>query len=188
MQTSYHPIKRKNVYLTNALKNIGINLQKEKTDLDKYLKIVEIVKPDIVHIHGTENYFSKIIKYIKVPVVVSIQGNITIYYHKYLSGFEKKFLNVGKRKSFNVGHILFPMRFSSEYRVFDIMARNERVNLLNTKYVIGRTDWDRRITRILAPDSKYFHNDEILRNSFYEHSWELPNNTENFILEILPST
>ena len=50
----------------------------------------------------------------------------------------------------------------------------EQKNLLHLKYVIGRTDWDYRITRILAPESNYFVCNEILRDSFYNHEWHNP--------------
>jgi glycosyltransferase involved in cell wall biosynthesis len=63
------------------------------------------------------------------------------------------------------------------------MAKREKANLLQTNFVIGRTDWDRRITRILAPCSKYFHSDEILRNSFYVNQWVFPVLTAKFIIQ-----
>ena len=52
-----------------------------------------------------------------------------------------------------------------------LIEEREREILSSCKYVLGRTDWDRRITRILAPKSKYFHSDEILREEFYEKQW-----------------
>jgi glycosyltransferase involved in cell wall biosynthesis len=44
--------------------------------------------------------------------------------------------------------------------------------LKHTKNLIGRTAWDRRVSRILAPQAQYFHNDEILRDSFYKSEWK----------------
>jgi glycosyltransferase involved in cell wall biosynthesis len=37
---------------------------------------------------------------------------------------------------------------------------------------MGRTDWDKRITLVLSPHSKYFHCDEIMRSEFYLHQWQ----------------
>jgi glycosyltransferase involved in cell wall biosynthesis len=43
---------------------------------------------------------------------------------------------------------------------------------------MGRTDWDRRVTSVLSPGSKYFHCDEIMRSEFYLQKW-LPRTTQN---------
>ena len=51
------------------------------------------------------------------------------------------------------------------------MAKIESFYLKNSKNIIGRTDWDRQITRILAPKSNYFVGNEILRDNFYEEKW-----------------
>jgi glycosyltransferase involved in cell wall biosynthesis len=51
-----------------------------------------------------------------------------------------------------------------------MQIREER-NLKNTKFILGRTAWDKRITRVLAPKSLYLHGDEILRDSFYQYQW-----------------
>ncbi len=42
--------------------------------LNEYLKIVDLVKPDLIHIHGTENPFGCLIGKISNPIIVSIQG------------------------------------------------------------------------------------------------------------------
>ena len=51
------------------------------------------------------------------------------------------------------------------------MSKNELNMLSDSKHIIGRTDWDRRVTSILAPNGKYYHNDELLRDTFYENVW-----------------
>jgi len=38
--------------------------------------------------------------------------------------------------------------------------------------VIGRTFWDRRISSVLAPNARYYHGDEVLREGFYTHIWK----------------
>lgn len=141
-------------------------------DLSKYLTIIDRVRPDIIHIHGTENAFGCILQNKNIPpVVVSIQGNITVIYHKFLSGYEKRYLNVRNRKRLSFKEIFFPGSFKREYNRFKKLEIFERKNLKETKFIIGRTDWDKRITRILAPGSYYFHGDEILRDSFYRNEY-----------------
>jgi glycosyltransferase involved in cell wall biosynthesis len=55
--------------------------------------------------------------------------------------------------------------------LFKKQGLRERRIFQLSKNFIGRTDWDRRISKILSPHSNYFHNDEILRDSFYETEW-----------------
>jgi glycosyltransferase involved in cell wall biosynthesis len=52
------------------------------------------------------------------------------------------------------------------------MKEIESRNFKKCHYIIGRTTWDYRISRVLAPKSKYFHCDEILRDEFYKYTWE----------------
>ena len=52
-----------------------------------------------------------------------------------------------------------------------IRAKRERDILLSSTNIIGRTDWDKRVTRLLAPNSKYFVGNEILRPTFYNVTW-----------------
>ena len=62
------------------------------------------------------------------------------------------------------------------------MCQLEQRNLMHARYIIGRTDWDKRITRILAPNSQYFVGNEILRDSFYQNIWKskMDNNYKGF--------
>ncbi len=60
---------------------------------------------------------------------------------------------------------------SHEYEQFLQNAEREKRILEGAKYIIGRTDFDRRITRVLAPSSAYFEGNEILRQSFYKTVW-----------------
>ncbi|MCX6252925.1 MAG: glycosyltransferase, partial [Bacteroidia bacterium] len=59
----------------------------------------------------------------------------------------------------------------SIYKQFEKKAERERHILKGAKFIIGRTDWDRRITRILSPYSQYFVGNEILRSGFYKNEW-----------------
>ena len=75
-KTHYHPIK-KNRNFKIALKK-AFNIVMDSDDLELYLKIIRLVNPDIIHIHGTENAFGCIIGKTDIPTVVSIQGNAKI--------------------------------------------------------------------------------------------------------------
>ena len=167
LKTTYHPIGNRNWKLV-ALKGLLWEKFIDHQDLSKYLEIINSVKPDIIHINGTENPFGCIIGNTKIPVVTSIQGNLTVYKHKYFSGIEKKYLNTITPINTSFKVFLFNPSFRKAYQSFIKIQKREERNLINSKYIIGRTDWDKRITSILAPSSKYFHIDEILRESFYK--------------------
>ena len=47
---------------------------------------------------------------------------------------------------------------------------------------MGRNDWDRRFSSVLAPDSKYFHCDEIIRPEFHLNQWTPQNGKTNYII------
>ena len=44
------------------------------------------------------------------------------------------------------------------------------------KYCMGRTDWDRRCIKAIAPNAQYFYCQEIMREPFYKVNWISPKN------------
>lgn len=167
----YYPICKKN-WRFNIIKNELFGDFIDREDLPIYLDIINKVKPDIIHIHGTENPFSCIIGVTSIPVIISMQGSYTVCTHKYFSGIERKYAS---NRGINIWPpytwVLNKSRIK-RYRISSIpKTLLEKKNLKNCQNIIGRTDWDRRITRILSPQSRYFHNDEILRDSFYKNKW-----------------
>lgn len=182
-KTKYYPIYIEQNLLIKILKRLT-NHVVFKEHLNIYKKIVSQIKPDIIHIHGTENPFGYIANETNIPVVISIQGNITVLYHKFLSGIEKKYLSV---TNFSLSNPLGLFKnYRNSYRAFYKMMLREREILLNAKYIIGRTNWDYYITRVLAPNSKYYHVDEILRNGFYANAgkWKPKNRQKKIILTV----
>ena len=164
-QTTYHPIYSGNILLKRFLGNY------KKNFLADYLRVINDVKPDIIHIHGSENTFHSILDYVDIPVVLSVQGNLTVYAQKYLSGFHGQYLNFKRGKCTIKSIILGRKSYKDGWDFLRRMSIIEQKNLLHLKYVIGRTDWDYRITRILAPNSNYFVCNEVLRDSFYSYLW-----------------
>jgi len=172
---NYYPICKKKWRL-NIIKNKLFNRLVEKEELNIYLDIIRKVQPDLIHIHGTENTFCCIIGVTNLPVLVSFQGSCTLIAHKYFSGIEKTFSYCRNNDLWPPYKLIFNKSYHQIYKYYIVpTAIRERKYLRHCKYTIGRTDWDRRITRVLAPQSKYFHNDEILRKSFYKNEWRKTN-------------
>lgn len=176
-QTTYYPVFKKKGNKWYKIKNRVLCLLEPEEDINRFLNVVEQVKPDIIHIHGTEQPFGLIQKYTDIPTVVSIQGNLSVYTHKFFSGIS--YNSVLKNSRFS--SLLFFQSFINTYRRFIKAAEREKEIFKYSKYIIGRTSWDKRIAKVLAPNAKYFHNDEVLRDVFYEKSWSLikPNSILN---------
>lgn len=173
----YYPMQKYKMGFLSKLINRIFNKLESENDIKLYLEIIENVKPDVIHIHGTETPFGLIQKYTKVPVLVSIQGNITVYQHKYYSGISP--FDIFKYSSFK--SLFFLRTFNLKYSYFKKQAKREQEILNCSKYIIGRTHWDRRISKVLSPSSTYFHNDEILRDAFYENKW-IPSKNNELVL------
>lgn len=182
-KTNYYPIFIKKTVIKKLYERLT-NYVVFKEHVDIYLKIVEQVKPDIIHVHGTENPFGYLSNVTEIPVVISIQGNVTAIYNKYLSGIEKKYLRLTNFSFYNPLGIF--KNFRSSYVLFYKMMLREQDILKSIKYIIGRTDWDYYITRVLAPQSNYYHGDEILRKGFYSNAgrWKPHNREKKIILTV----
>ncbi len=170
-ETTYHPIGKKN-WKFNVLIDVVRNRIIDNQDLDRYLQIINSVKPDIIHIHGTENPFGCIIPHTEIPVVISFQGCLTVINHLFKGGFSKRDL----MKRFLSPHrglkqIVFDRSFMKVNQMLQRRSYIEQETLSSAHYVIGRTEWDKKLTTLLATSAEYFHCDEIMRKEFYEKRW-----------------
>ncbi len=178
--TNYYPIYSGNLLLDLIKKRFFTSVTDDEF-LNLYLNIIREVQPDIIHIHGTENSFLCLLNKTNIPIVVSIQGNLTVYNHKYYSGFYGKYLYQIKTFSFKNFIIGFEYFKKSKNRLSK-MALIEFERMKEIQYVIGRTDWDFRLTRTLSPKSHYFIGDELLRDSFYKSKWSNPYESGKLII------
>lgn len=133
----------------------------------QYLDIVKVFQPDLIHIFGTESAYGLMVPYLKIPVIIQIQGNLTVVSKKWFSGVS--FIQILRFSYFN--NVIRALGIWHYYFKFAKCALREQKIFDNGKYFIGRTDWDRRIAKVLSDDSLYFHCDELLRDIFYETRW-----------------
>ncbi|HEY5371336.1 MAG TPA: glycosyltransferase [Hanamia sp.] len=162
--TMYYP-----VYVTSPkgkIKNLISRWKKPvqgEAHIQPYLDIIHEFKPDVIHIFGTEGVFGLIISKVDIPCVIHIQGILTICVQKWYSGLTAvDLLRYSKKWSFLKGFGNYHSYFATRK-----LAGRERKIFQQCKYFMGRTDWDRRITSVLSPNSTYFHCDEIMRPGFY---------------------
>ncbi|HEY5463251.1 MAG TPA: glycosyltransferase family 4 protein [Hanamia sp.] len=168
--TVYFPVYRKSSSsklkrLINRSRNI---VKSDNEELQQLLKVVHKVKPDLIHVHGTEDNFGLLAGKVKIPTAISVQGILSAIAEKFFSGIP---MHVATK---NEGIKIKILR-KSHVILFKNMSRRllrERQILKRTEYIIGRTEWDKRISEFLAPNAIYFTGNEILRNSFYECIWQ----------------
>lgn len=135
-----------------------------------WLSVRDDVKPDVIHLHGTEYPWGK--SYVDTcgpeHVVVSIQGMLSASYYYYYYGLSAwTFI-----RNATIGSILFGGTLKGKHN-FKRDSKREIALLQKVHHVIGRTSWDRAHTWAINPDAKYHFCNEILRQEFFDGSkWE----------------
>lgn len=166
-----HPVFTK----IENIKNIFTwNIEAEKL-VKGALQIISQYQPDIIHVFGTEWPFSLIAQYTNIPVVVHVQGAISPYYNaKYPPGYNI-FTYIVAIKG-NVARYLWYLIQTTKQKS---RKKMEEKIFEHVKYYMGRTCWDKAITKVGNPKRIYFHVDEALRPTFLENTncWVL--NQEN---------
>lgn len=131
-------------------------------------RFIEVEKPDVIHIHGTEGNWAAMPKdtFGSMPTVASLQGIIQGYYPHYTGALLPREVKsvwnwpnilLTRYTVFRGGEVWRTKRSDGELRAFK-----------DFKVFLGRTEWDKAWTKYLAPGAKYYHVGEILRAPFYE--------------------
>lgn len=148
-------------------KLFGYSQRERSKDIDYYFTVVDSIKPDIIHVFGSENSFGLISKYTNIPVLIHIQGVLNSIYKKFLGcdNFSYYIFSSSLKSLVLLRNPLFKLlsikrRLNQEKEIFNI-----------SKFISGRTEWDRKITKMYSPNAKYFHIDELLREPFYRDSF-----------------
>jgi glycosyltransferase involved in cell wall biosynthesis len=168
--TTYFPVYRNsaNSKFKRLINRSGSIDKSDNQELEQLLKVVEKVKPDLIHIHGTEDNFGLLTSKVKVPVAISLQGVLSAITEKFFSGIPMDVANRYegmKIKILRKSHAVL-------YKNMNRRMLRERQILKSSKYILGRTEWDKRISQFLAPRATYYTGNEILRNSFYQSVWK----------------
>jgi glycosyltransferase involved in cell wall biosynthesis len=159
-KVEYHTFRWPNVFLWQG--------DLPKYVIDQFSNLVGIYKPDLFHIHGTENYFAKLVRTTSssVPVLISLQGLINGYYPHYTGGLSRNEL-ISRRGIFHriiTGNDLF--RTQEQWRI-EKKAIEDNSLMLGTAFT-GRTEWDKGWLHAINPGAEYHHVEEVLRPVFYQ--------------------
>ncbi|MBO5234072.1 MAG: glycosyltransferase [Prevotella sp.] len=168
----YYPIALQYTKKEKEISEISWNIHAEKL-LPELKKIVEEVKPDLIHVFGTEWPFGLIAETITIPVVIHIQGAIAPYN------------NAMFPPGYNLWDILGTIgwthlsRIKKRYKEYKLDKSRLEIEMRAWKAVahyMGRTHWDEALSEIMHPNRKYYHVEEALRTDFTTtgEKWNIP--------------
>ena len=128
-------------------------------ELEACLRIVDSFQPDVVHVHGTENFYGLLTSGISQPVLISLQGILTVLVRTYwgaLSGWRRLF---------------YPENVWAWWQMRRNARREQEIFRRNV-FFTGRTAWDQSQQARLSPNGHYyFDHARLLREEFYQAEW-----------------
>jgi glycosyltransferase involved in cell wall biosynthesis len=141
--------------------------------LDQAQRLIELWKPDVIHVHGSERFFGLVRarRHTDVPTVVSMQC-VMSEYAKVVWGV-LTWRDVLRNVTFyDLTRNNTPM---AAERVMLRQAPLEREIIRGADAIIGRTAWDHAHVQAIDPNVRYFHVDEIMRPEFRAaQAWTVP--------------
>lgn len=151
--------------------------------IDRYLKIIDDFKPDIIHVFGSENDFGLICDKTDIPVVIHMQGSLPPYHNALFPvGMNKSDFLSGRGLTWR--RRLIGWRSESSFRR---KAERETKILKNCRFFMGRTAWDKNIVKLFNPSAMYYHCEEALRDSFIngDKAWKYRERTKMLIVSVI---
>ena len=138
-----------------------------KEDLECARRVIADFRPDLVHVHGTENGFGLLAGQSPTPVVISIQGLLSVY-----ELMESRGGDTSLFLSLSPGLFLRGTGTVLDHVAMRSAAVRERYIMRRCRHFIGRTRWDADVVRVLNPRARYYHCDEPLRPEFRMSVWD----------------
>lgn len=127
------------------------------------------IKPDLIHIWGTENGFAFAVHDAKLrtPVLLEMQGILFSIVKNYYGGLSANDIF----KSTGIKEILRPrFHIASIRRRFKQSGTYEKMIIQEMNHIAVQSDWVDSIIRYVNPICKRYHTKIMLRNEFYSAS------------------
>lgn len=137
-------------------------------------------EPEIIQIFGYESQFIRLVGNISIPITIHFQGFKDAINFKIDSAKLSRSLD----QSISLKHILLGDTYKNRKNSSSITSYLQDAKYSEVKYVFGRTDWDRWVTKVVSPHAHYFFCQEILRKDFFDYEWKLPDSNTFRILTI----
>ena len=136
-------------------------------DVRSCLRIAADFRPHLIHVHGTENPYGLIAEHTDTPVLVSLQGLLTIYSKFYFHGLAAHEI---ARLALSRETLLGRGEIHGYWRSVRTAVRERRI-LRSKAFFAGRTEWDSTVLSLINPSAIYYRLEEVLRRPFYEAEW-----------------
>lgn len=160
---------RVNYYTFNPIRDNDFSKIENNTELTD---IVLRVKPDLVHIFGTELSHClamiNICEKLEIKYVISIQGLVSIIENHVLADLPLRVIY-----GFTLRNIILKDNVIGLKRLYHRRGINEIKSITKAEHVIGRTTWDRACTEQINKKVQYHLCNETLRDIFYEKQWNI---------------
>ncbi|EPB8151627.1 glycosyltransferase family 4 protein [Clostridium perfringens] len=149
-----------------------INPTQYDVSVEETLKmILEIEKPDIVHIFGTEfPHTLSMVRAFNKPdkTIINIQGLTSVIAKHYLNGIPYSF-----QKKYTFRDFIRRDNLLRQKCKFEKRGKYEIEAIKNVDNVIGRTNWDKACIQEINNKISYYFCNETLRDEFYKHKWSI---------------
>lgn len=153
-------------YSFHAFLETEKNLGQDHSDLENRMKEILVKElPDIIHIWGSEYYFSlammdaAISLGLQDKVLLHVQGLISQMEEPAKYGIPDEYLDM-KVEGFDT--------LRNESRLYKIRGEHETELISKCKHICGRTSWDKEITLEINKNRQYYLCEEVLRKQIYD--------------------
>lgn len=139
----------------------------DKLTVQKIIEIVSLEQPDLIHIWGTESiwaYMNTILSK-SFKTIMDIQGLLSPYSDYYYGGLTNREIF----QSIHLKELLMPTRtLYYKRKIFKERGKQETKYLQTFTNISVQSDWVKNYIGFVAPNSKIYSTNIILRDGFYK--------------------
>ena len=175
---TYYPLRPKKESRLQRLIYLWGGYKKNKTPWRvRITQIIKDFKPDVIHFFGIESQMAYYLLDLKTPCIINILGILGPCYNAFFPINMNNYSVLIHNHSFKELILNNQIRFA--YKTMGIRTIHEKKLLSHCKNLAGRTEWDRQIVNIFAPQAHYYVINEILRPIFYRsQKWKYQQRTQ----------
>lgn len=130
--------------------------------IERFHVIIERFNPDVIHVFGSELYTGLAVFATTRPLVLHIQGILnTCYNALYAPGLSSRDYILQDFNPLNI----WKRYYENLWWRRDCYRESRIMN--HIRHYIGRTEWDKRVSRMFSPNSSYHFGEELMRSPFY---------------------
>lgn len=158
--------------------------RKDAQNLSYLKKVISDFQPDIIQVFGTESVFTDLLGNCNIPIILYLQGMINPIHNSFYPYLMND--NTVKRLKADKSEWLLNNGIVRRHNDLKAMAEKEKKVLERARYIIGRTTFDYRVSRLYSSSSKYFKLNEMMRENFYNsQKWQKKDRQEYIIFSTL---